>query len=62
MFAAGFAESNVNVGFVASRLIVTDRVDAPPALVAEQVKVVPEVSLLICVVVLQLGDLDVMLD
>jgi hypothetical protein len=37
------------LGFVASRLIVTDSLVVPPALVAEQVRVVPPVSVLIVV-------------
>ena len=44
-FAAGDAEP-LTVGAVASRLIVTDCDDVPPALVAEHVKVVPAVSAL----------------
>ena len=47
-FAAGDAEP-LMVGAVASRLIVTDWDEVPPALVAVQVSVVPVVSLVIVV-------------
>src|SRR6187549_3473179 len=42
--AAGEAASNVSVGGVASRLIVTDSLVVPPADVAVHVNVVPAVS------------------